>query len=75
MEQLELFKGLQPIKLLQSWQEKQRHALLHDTANRAKPSREEIADRAACERIQATAFSGGRDDSSGQISRQLVRKC
>lgn len=74
MEQLELFEGMQPIKLLHTWQEKRRRALLHDAGNRAKPGRE-VTDEAACERIQAASFSAGSAESSGQMSAQLVRKC
>lgn len=53
MEQLELFEGMQPIKLLHTWEEKRRRALLHGAGNLAKPGREEIADcpAAACERF------------------------
>lgn len=32
-------------------------------------------DDSACQRIQAASFSAGMDGNSGQISRQLVRKC
>lgn len=50
MEQLELFAGLQPIKLLQDWQEKRRRALLRDAGTRLR-GRGETADKTACQRI------------------------
>lgn len=56
MEQLELFVGLQPIKMLHVWEEKRRRALLRDAEARLRWLEETTADNAAtaCQRFPVT---------------------
>lgn len=71
MEQLDLFEdGPQPIqRYLHVWSEKERaHRLNKKTPDRPPGN-------AMVGNIQAASFSTGIADSSGQTSRQLVRKC